>query len=494
MKKILKNKYSILLIIILLIALFFRTFQIMDRFEFAHDGDLYSWIVKDVVVNHHFRLIGQLTSADGIFIGPFFYYLLIPFFLIAGMDPIGTLIPITILGILTVYSYYWVFAKLFNKEIGLIAAFLQAVLISPVYFDRAVVPSTPTTIWMVWYFYVIVSLVRGDFKVLWILGILIGLIWHIHIALAPALLAVPVAILLSRKFPDKKQLGYFFLILLITSLPLILFETKHHFSQTISFITNFKTSHGGDVGTDKFNLLLIKFGRNINRLFFYPQNLPFINHSLFAVGLFLSSLLLVRKKLLPIKELIVFAVWITGVFVFYTFSSTVISEYYLTNVEVIFMGIVAMWFYQLFKTSNWGKWALFVILTVVLIKNGLFFVNDNIYKKGYNERKEITSYIVRDSKEKGLPCISISYITPPGEGVGFRYFFYLQKLHVNQPKSGSPVYTIVYPIEMAPDDIRYRIEHMGVIPPAKIPAKSELDQSCSGQNSNLTDPLFGYTE
>src|SRR3989338_10745425 len=106
-----------LLISILLISLFFRSYQAVERFEFAHDGDLYSWIVKDIVVDHHFRLIGQLTSAPGIYIGPFFYYLLIPFFTLTRMDPVGTIILAILLGLTTTISYYWVFSRIFKKEV-----------------------------------------------------------------------------------------------------------------------------------------------------------------------------------------------------------------------------------------------------------------------------------------------------------------------------------------------------------------------------------------
>src|SRR6185312_589015 len=119
-----KRLYLIAASVIILIGMFLRTYQIINRFEFDHDGDLYSWIVKDVVVNHHFRLIGQLTSAPGIYIGPLFYYSLIPFFLMTHMDPVGGIIPITILGLATLISYYLVFSKLFNPKVGLIATFI----------------------------------------------------------------------------------------------------------------------------------------------------------------------------------------------------------------------------------------------------------------------------------------------------------------------------------------------------------------------------------
>lgn len=144
-----KNLHLVILLLILLLALFFRTYDVVNRFEFAHDGDLYSWIVKDIVVENHLRLIGQLTTAPGIFIGPAFYYMLIPFFLLTKMDPVGAVIPVTAIGVLTVASYYYVFARLFDRKAGLIAAFLYAVLLSPVYFDRRIVPSTPTNFWLV---------------------------------------------------------------------------------------------------------------------------------------------------------------------------------------------------------------------------------------------------------------------------------------------------------------------------------------------------------
>ncbi len=487
-------KRGLILLVILLVAIFFRTFQIVERFEFAHDGDLYSWIVKDIVVDYHPRLIGQLTTANGIFIGPLFYYILAPFFILTNMDPVGALIPITLLGMLTVFSYYWVFARLFNQTTGLLGAFVQAVLISPVIFDRAVVPSTPTTIWSVWYFYVVLNLVRGNFKVLPILAVLIALIWHIHIALAPALLAVTLAIILSKRLPSAKQMGIFAGLTLILSLPLLVFEFRHHFSQTFSFIKNLGLDYGGGVGWEKLNLILVKVGRNITRLFLYPQA---INESSWRAWLFIILLPLipiVRSKILAPKEAIVLLIWIASVFGFYTFSSTVLSEYYFTNIEVIFMAIVSILLYFIFKSSNFGKIVVLGLLSVVLVKNLYFLITQDIYKKGYLERKSVAAFITKDAEEKGLPCVAVSYITPPGEDVGFRYFFYLNKLHVNQPKSGSPVYTIVFPTELAPDDIKARYGQIGVILPKDIYSKDQIKVSCSGQNANLTDPLFGYTE
>lgn len=494
-----KHQNFLLLILILFLALFFRSYHIVDRWNFDQDSDLFSWMVRDIVVNHHLRLIGQLTSAPGIFIGPLFYYLLVPFFLLFNMDPVGAVIPIIIIGIFSVFSYYWVFSKLFNRNIGLIGAFLQAVLLSPVNFDRRIVPSTPTNLWMVWYFYTVIEIARGNYSVLWVLGLLIAAIWHIHIALLPALLAVPVAVIVSKKLPNLKQVFYFFIVLFMGSIPLILFEAKHGFIQTHSLIANFTSNHGGGVGLDKFEYVWQKISLNISNLFFYPQGVPIIDYHWFSALVLLSALFLVRKKLISLKEVLVLYSWVAGVVIFFSLSSVITSEYYFTNIEVVFTFIASALAYLLYSASFGnrpffkGKYILLLILVILLGKNLFFFLTEYTYHKGYNEKKAVAAYIKNDAEKRGFPCVAVSYITAPGENAGFRYFFWMEGLHVNDPISGSPVYSIVIPDELAgPESVRYG--HIGVILPDKVPSKAEMDKSCSGEDSNLTDPMFGYTD
>ncbi|MCL5409661.1 MAG: hypothetical protein M1607_02255 [Patescibacteria group bacterium] len=485
-------RFYFLLAIILSLGVFFRTYDLIGRMGFDHDADLFSWIVKDIVVNHHFRLIGQLTSADGIFIGPLFYYLLIPFFFLAKMDPIGAVIPITVIGILTVCSYYWVFARLFTRSTGLIAALLEGNLIDFVYFDRRVVPSTPTNLWVIWYFYTVINIARGNFSVLPLLGVLIGLIWHIHIALFPALIAVPLAWVVARKMPTIKQIFWFFASASMTSVPFLLFEVRHNFSQTLSLIQNFTTQHGGGVGVDKLNLIIIKLAQILESMFFAPWTIPWLDFRLILAILLLSTYGLIKLKVLNFKEVLVLAAWIIGVVLFYTFSSTIISEYYFANIFVIFIAVVSFWLAYFLNNSRTWTYLISLLLILLVIKNIYYFVTIDVYHKGYVERKAIAQFIAQDAKAKGYPCVAVNYITSPGENVGFRYFFWLDGLHVNQPWSGSPVYNIVIPAEYAQEPVKFG--HIGVIPPSEYKLPAEIQQSCSGQDSNLTDPMFGYTE
>lgn len=488
-----KRLHILILGLILLIGLFFRSYQLTERFEFAHDGDLYSWTIKDIVVNHHFRLIGQLTSAPGIFIGGLFYYLLIPFFLITKMDPIGTIYFAVIIGLSTIFSLYFVMSKLFKTEVGLIAAFLYAALLTPINADRWVVPTITTNLWVVWYFFTVIKIARGDYRVLPILGILIGLIWHIHIALIPTLIAIPAAFIFAKKLPNVKQIAQFFIFLFITNIPLLMFEVRHGFGQTLSLISNFSTPLAGATGLYKFTLVLDMIAKNTNTLLFSPQSFQlFSGVSLIAIIL-LSGLWLVKKRLLLRKELTILFIWIAGVITFFGFSSSPISEYYFSNINLIILAIISLLFYLLSKLSFAGKILVAGLLVLTAVKNGYFIINQDFYHKGYVERKEVVSYIKSDAENKNYPCIGISYITAAGENVGFRYFFYLNKMHLVHPSLEVPVYNIVIPDELS-GEVKQKFGHIGIIPPTSIPPRETIQKSCQTPNTNLTDPMLGYVD
>lgn len=479
----------------MLIGIFLRTYDLVSRAHFDHDSDLFSWIVKDIVINHHFRLIGQLTSASGIFIGPFFYYILVPFFLLFKMDPIAASIPITIFGVLTLTSYYFVFSKLFNRKVGLIITLLYSVLIPNLDFDRRVVPSTPANLWVIWYFFIILSISRGKYNTFFLLGILIALIWHIHIALLPALIAIPVAIFVSGKLPTKKQVIYFLISFFITSIPLLIFELRHNFSQTFSLIGNFSTSHAGAVGITKLFEVLNMISKNINALFLSPQNLPDKFRPVFTLLLFLITLLIpLSKKLISRKEIYPLLFWILGMVSFFTISSSLISEYYFYNLEIIFLTLTSLTLYYIYKSSKIGKILIIGLLTLISIKNLYSYTTSYIYHKGYLEKKGVVSFIKQDAQKKQFTCIFISYITTPGENAGFRYLFYLENMHLVHLSLDVPVYNIVIPDELALNEVKQKFGHIGVIPPTKIPPKEVYEKSCQTPNTNLTDPMFGYVD
>lgn len=488
------RRLNILIVcLIVAIGLVLRLYDGASKLDFGHDGDLYSWIIKDIVIDRHIRLIGQETSTPGIFIGPLFYYLLIPFFLLTNMDSIGVLGFAAILSILTMVSFYFVFAKLFNPSTGLIALTLQAFLPARVGLDRWVVPTITSSLWEVWYFFTIFMIARGNFTVFPLLGFLIGLIWHINFSLAPALIAIPTALFFSKKVPSLKQIGQGFLGFIIPSTPLLVFEIRHGFSQMQSFINSFSVDQGGGSGVDKLSKVINYISGGASDLFFYPKQLTNTQDLTFFLFLIALGFVLVIKKVMPASFYKIMIIWLVGVTGYFSISSKIISEYYFSNLNIIFLSIIIVAISYLIKLSRFKILA--ISLAILMIVNGFTFafIEEKGNNGGYVKRKAVADFITNDSMKKGYPCIFVSYITTPGENVGFRYFFYLNNLVLNPLNGDIPVYTIVKPDGFAGVKADYHFGAIGVVIPKGVEVE-KTRKSCSSQNSNLTDPMFGFTK
>jgi len=191
-----QNKWKKLILpgFIIALGVFLRLYKYETWFAYGHDYDLLGWFVKDVVVNGHFRLIGQETSTPGIFIGPLFYYYQVLFYLVFSLNPIGGVFGVLLLSIFSVWSFYYVFRQMFSLRVGTVAMFFSAVSYYMVSNDREVFPTMPVILWSVWFLYTIFLLLKGKQTGYFVAGILIGLIWHMNMAL---IIVLPLLLLAS---------------------------------------------------------------------------------------------------------------------------------------------------------------------------------------------------------------------------------------------------------------------------------------------------------
>ncbi len=487
------KKHWILLIIVA--GLFLRIYKPLELFMYNHDQDLASWIIKDILVNKHLRLIGQETSSHGIFVGPLFYYLQIPFYLLSRMDPVGVLLLSAIFGVFSISSFYFVFSRIFNKNNGLITALIYSISIFIVFTDRSVVPTMPVMLWTVWYFYSLWLLLKGHQKAYLLLGLLLGLVWDLHLALAILSPLIIVAQVFSKKKISFKNIFAGVLIFTILMLPFFVFEARHNFQQTKSVIESFTSAKdyipGTGRGLAKLDRVLQLVHKNTTNLYWGSVISVPVTFTFYL--LILIFLFLVYKKILPINLAILMFLWQVLYILFFTINSINISEYYLDGMNVVWIGVLALGINYLFKERNL-KYLGYGLLGLFIFLNLWSFFKKDINKSGYVERKAIVSYIDQDAKAHEYPCVSISYITSPGNNLGYRYFFWLKGMHVNQPKSGSPVYSIVFPHDLV-NRIDKSFGALGlVLPDYERYNEKEVLYSCSGQNSNLTDPMFGFVK
>src|SRR3989344_6963139 len=110
------KKYWILIFIFLVFA-YFRFYNLDQRIIFDWDQEQYSYQIKNVLENGDFTLLGPRANNDrGFFLGPYFTYLLVPFYLIRNLHPIALIDFVVTYNIAFFLVSYFVLSRLFSKN------------------------------------------------------------------------------------------------------------------------------------------------------------------------------------------------------------------------------------------------------------------------------------------------------------------------------------------------------------------------------------------
>lgn len=488
-------KKNWILCLILLVGLFLRSYKPLTLFQYSHDQDLAGWFVRDVLLNHHIRLIGQETSSHGIFIGPYFYYLQIPFYILARMDPAGSILLPIIIGTFAIFSVYFVFTKIFSKNVGLIGALVYAVSTLIIFTDREVVPTMPVMLWTIWYLFTL-WLILKDQKYGYILvSFLVGLIWSINLQLVILLPLVLVAVVFSKTKINFKEILVGTLVVIILNIPFLAFEIRHGFQQTNALVSSLTTTKDYIAGTssgffpklDRTMQLVYKNSTNL-----FGANTLNLDAKIMFWLLWLVFLFLLWKKKISIKLGVVLFLWQLTYILFFTKISLNISEYYLNGMNIIYILFVAISVNELTQNKKTRSLGLFLI-GLFLIVNLYSFFTHPVSANGYIERKAIIQEIKNDAKKYNFPCVSLSFITSPGNNLGYRYFTYELGLKTKSVSKEVPVYSIIFPLSKV-DKFDKSFGSLGlVLPDYKRYNLKTIQKACEGNDYTLTEPMFGFT-
>jgi len=476
-------------------GLFLRIYKPLGLFQYSHDQDLAGWFIRDVLINHHLRLIGQETSSHGIFIGPFFYYLQIPFYMLSGLDPSGAIYLPIILGVFAIWSVYFTFSKMFTKRVALIGAIFHACSILIVFTEREIVPTQPVMLWTIWFLYSIWLVLKGKKNAYILIAFLIGLIWNINLQLVILLPLVFLAQILSRKTIPYKKIIIAVLIALILNFPFLAFEFRHEFGMTKSLVSSLTTSKDYIAGTrtgfiPKLDRTMQLAYKNSTDLF--GANLLNLDNKLIFWSLFLLLLYVICKRKIQPQFGILLIIWLITYILFFTKISLNISEYYLNGMNIVYILIASLSLSLLLKNKKIRVPAYFLIILFISVNLYLFFAR-KVNENGYLERKAVISYIKEDANKNNYPCVSLSFITSPGNNLGYRYFTWELGLKTKPVSKDVPVYSIVFPLSLV-DRFDKSFGALGVVnPDYKRYNQVSVKKACQGEDFTINEPMFGFT-
>jgi len=478
------------LIGLICLAIVFRLYHFSRGFSFAHDQDLYSWIAKDIVVGHHQRLIGQLTSVEGIYIGSFYYYVMALFYAIFGMNPLSAAIPLTLLAIFDIISVFLIFRKHFGGKCAWIGSILMSFSMGIAYFDRWSVPTLPTLAWAIWFLATIIEAYKGNMKYLPIYGLLTALTWQIHIALLPILPLPVLAYIFGRnkinylwRKENMAWVGVAIAIFLLVISPLIIFEIKHNFSQITSIAKGLNLDAGGPTGIEKLVKVIDASGRELQQRLLFGENR--FNPVIYWLAFAFAAIFAVAKRTIDKKLTVVLFLWIGLILLAQFRSKRIVSEYYFTNLVPPVILIISLVLGKL--RLGW----LYIAGAVYLAVNIYWLVTMTDIDHSYYYRKEVVDAIRDDAELKGYDCVAINYIADAGVGVGFRYLFWYEGIKlVKAGSEGVPIYNIVIPWQVSEDEVWKHFGRFGII----RPGDTVMDESACDKEEYQLDPLLGYTE
>ncbi|MFV1917674.1 MAG: ArnT family glycosyltransferase, partial [Patescibacteria group bacterium] len=305
--------YYILLAAILLLALFVRVYRIEEYLGFYYDQGRDALVIWKFWHEGRPFLIGPVTGLAGIFLGPLYYYLIAPFYLIGGGNPVAPTLFLASLSAVAIFSLYFLGCKFYSRATGLIAATIGAFSYELVKAGRWLANPTPillTSMLLLWSMWGIVTYERkvtgpkglGPGGWWMSIALLVGI--SLQLEAASAVFYLPMILVFAvwqrKKLPDKKILLISIVVFLATFLPQIAFNFRH---ENILF-NNFKRVL---IEEQSFRLSFWEvLGARLDSFWsvFYSKILPNwpVYSAIFA--LIVAGVLITEKKSQQLKEAI----------------------------------------------------------------------------------------------------------------------------------------------------------------------------------------------
>lgn len=427
-----KKQYLILYLIIL-VGSFLRMQGIFtNSFAFTYDAGRDMLALWDMLNMHKFSLIGPTTGLPGVFYGPWWYLILLPFYAVSGGNPQGLTFSIALFGILTI-----IFAFLFGKKLGgnlLGYSFAGIISVSSAFTSLSNQIWSPNIapifiILVLLILYKIYSEKIPKAKYFFFLGFLLALISELGIVFGILFLVgifLSILVIFNRKISLKLLLSSFLGVIVIFS-PRIFFEFRHQFLMSKSFLNYAITSSSSqsanifELFINRLNILFNQFSSTIaleNKILGFLIALFII----FSIITFFKKTEEIYKKFIK-TSLIVILTFLIGL----TFFKHDIWSHYLVGLPVLYLLSFSISINLMFKKTNNILISSLILLTIVLINLNLPNLIGDINKpiwigdaSVYRNQLEVLDYVYKESKGKDFKYV---VYTPPVHDYTYRYLF-----------------------------------------------------------------------
>ncbi|MBI4058859.1 glycosyltransferase family 39 protein [Candidatus Microgenomates bacterium] len=383
-----KKIISLFLVVILIAAFLLRVWRIDELLGFYYDQGRDAKIIWELWHQGKISLIGPTTGIEGIFRGPWYYWLIAPFYLLGNGNPVWPSVFLSLTTVAATLLIYVIGVMVGGRVTGIVAAVISAFSFQLVYASRWLSNPTPMLL-------ISMLLVLGMFLVLkgqtvvWILiALMLGL--ALQFGSAAEVFYLPAVLIFSlwlalrsrqrRKLPNKKILLISVSLFLITLLPQIVFDFRHggllyhNISQFLFEQKSFNQTTAWLLER-RFPLYFDTFGPLI-----FPTNSKLIQ--IFSFLILVILLANIKRFLSNDKFVLLLTLLILPLIglLFFRGNNGIIYSYYFTGYYLIFVLIFSVIITSINSTQI-GKLILGLFLWLFLQDNGSILgrhLNSNI--------------------------------------------------------------------------------------------------------------------
>jgi 4-amino-4-deoxy-L-arabinose transferase-like glycosyltransferase len=231
-----------------LVAFFLRFYNFTAAVTFLGDQGRDAIIIKRIVTLEHFPAIGAPSSIGGIFLGPFYYYLVAPFLLLFHFNPVGPALAVALISFIGLIAFYFIVKKTTHLSIALYATALLVFSVIQINFSRfSWNPNLlPLFAFLTLYFF---ALMLKKQTIMWAIAFGSFFAFSLQLHYLAALLILPLVVIYceslfnttNKKLSLWKNLFFSLMAFGFFLSPLIIFELKHQFLNTQNFLQLFNS-------------------------------------------------------------------------------------------------------------------------------------------------------------------------------------------------------------------------------------------------------------
>jgi len=359
---------SILLLIVMLVAVFFRFYNTPNRYGFDIDPTRDGLVVDYAAKTLQFPLIGPPSGIGPFTFGPWYYYQLILFRIIFPLN-FAPWIYIGILSTIAVFVMYKIGVLLEGKKLGLILALFMAVTPAETGQIRALSNPTLIPLYGVLTIWIFIKFVKEKpplwMAFLW--GLILGIGINNHYQML-GLLPLPVILFIYKK--NKRWTGALALIagIFVAFLPLLAFNFIHGWS-TVKGLIFYATQ--GTKGVYIPNRWLSYITD------FWPVFLAYVLGIPAKAGLYVGLIMglviayLLLKRKISIASIFLIITFLINVLVLRFFPGQ--REYYyllyLHPLILILFGLVIIWLFNFRLGKYLGGLIVLIVLCGMLVQS-----------------------------------------------------------------------------------------------------------------------------